>query len=479
MNSTAIFSITFIVYCAILMLLAFIAYRRTKSISDYILGGRRLGSWVSALSAGASDMSGWLLLGLPGYAYLSGMEAGWIAIGLFIGTTLNWICVAPGLRQISEQYNDSLTIPELLENYFQDNSHLLRIISAICILLFYLFYTSAGLVAAGKLFETVFHIPYAWSVIIGTLLILLYTSIGGFLAVSWTDLFQGLLMIFALAMVVVCATTEIGGWQNSIQSIKSGNPELLNLFSDHSGQTLSTITIISLLSWGLGYFGQPHILARFMAIRSHKLIPTARNIAISWTGLCLVFAILIGLLGTVLIDIPLSGADSETVLIKLLPILFHPIFAGIVLAAILAAIMSTADSQLLVAASVLTEDLYKKIIQTNTSESDLILIGRFTVVIMASLACFLALKPDNNILDLVAYAWAGFGAAFGPLIIYILYSSKINRYGAMAGIISGGLTVVLWKNMQGHLFDVYELLPAFIVSTLSIHITSNISRSSN
>lgn len=474
MSDTILITIAFIIYCAVLFFLAYHAYRQTHSVSDYILGGRRLGKWVSALSAGASDMSGWLLLGLPGYAYLSGMEASWLALGLLLGTTINWTCIAPRLRLVSEQNNDSLTIPELLENIFQDESHLLSIISAFFILLFYLFYTSAGLVAAGKLFESVFQIPYSWSVIIGTAVILVYTAFGGFLAVSWTDLFQGLLMFFAMALVVVCALSEIGGWQNSLNTIEANNSQLLNLFTNNSGQLLSVISIASLLSWGLGYFGQPHILARFMAIRSVQLIPSARNIAIGWTGLCLVFAILIGLLATVLIKTPLSDISSETVLMKLLPLLFHPLIAGVVLAAILAAIMSTADSQLLVTASVLTEDVYKKFIRRQATDGHLIFIGRLAVIIMATLACWLALKPDNKVLDLVAYAWAGFGASFGPLIIYILYSRNINRHAAIAGILSGGLTVVCWKNLQGGLFDIYELLPAFIISSLCIYLGSRI-----
>ncbi len=463
MSETFTYLITFIGYILVLLTLGYFAFNKTKSLNDYILGGRTLGRWVSALSAGASDMSGWLLLGLPGYTYLSGLESIWIAVGLFIGASLNWIIAAPKLRIQTEQANNALTLPEFFEYRFQDNTHIIRIISALFILLFYLFYTSAGLVAAGKLFESVFALPYHYAVITGTVLILIYTALGGFLAVSWTDLFQGLLMFLALLLVVLLAQNNIGSFTEFSQQIANDNYELLNIWTDTKGETLSLITIISLLSWGLGYFGQPHILSRFMAIKSVNEIPGARNIAIVWTGLCLIFAILIGLYGIVLLEAPLNSTDSEKVLLELLPILFHPVLAGIVLAAVLAAIMSTADSQLLVAASVFTEDIYKTFFGKTANEQQLILFGRTSVIIMATIACYLALNPDNKVLDLVAYAWAGFGAAFGPLIIIMLHR-KVSRTAAITGILSGGLTVVIWKQLEGGIFDLYELFPAFILS---------------
>ncbi len=477
MSDTTTITLTFVVYVIVLLILGIVAYRKTQSLSDYILGGRTLGRWVSALSAGSSDMSAWLLLGLPGYAYLSGLEAGWIALGLFTGTILNWIYIAPKLRASSEKAQDALTIPEFFEHHFQDKTHTLRIISALFILLFYFFYTSAGLVAAGKLFESVFNIDYQFAVMIGTALIMLYTAFGGFLAVSWTDLFQGLLMFFALTMTVLVAQYETGGWEPAITILEKDHSALLDIFTNNLNTELSLLSIISLLSWGLGYFGQPHILVRFMAIRSQSIIPQARIIAITWTGLCLTFAILIGLFGVVLLETPLVGNKSETVLIELLPLLFHPLLAGIVLAAILAAIMSTADSQLLVAASVATEDIFHVIINKHAKDQTLIWLGRIIVIIMAIFAALLALTPDNKILDLVAYAWAGFGAAFGPVLILGLHSKSVNYYGALAGIITGGITVVLWDKYN-NIIDLYGLLPGFLASTIAILIVSKLSNNS-
>ena len=476
MNSQSILLITFGIYCLLLLIIACLAWRRTQSANDYILGGRKMGRWVSAISAGASDMSGWLLLGLPGYAYVAGLEAIWIAVGLFIGTALNWHFIAPRLRRETERAQNALTIPEFLEQFFQDKSHRLRIVSALFILVFYLFYTSAGLVAAGKLFETLFNIEYSTAVIIGTIIILLYTAFGGFLAVSWTDLFQGLLMFFALLMVVVMASYANGGMGNSLQLIETQNPFLLQALTDNAGEAIGLISIISLLSWGLGYFGQPHILARFMAIRSEADIPAAKTIALGWTGISLICAILIGLFGVILIQPALSETDSETVLLELLPILFHPVFASIVLAAILAAIMSTADSQLLVSGSVVTEDIFKLMGKQNITDQQILWVGRIAVIIMAMIACYLALSPDSKILELVAYAWAGFGAAFGPLLILMLYSKQVTNAAALIGIISGGLTVVIWKQLEGGWFDVYELFPAFLISFGLIIISSKLTQ---
>lgn len=467
-----VYLLAFVFYIVILFVLSFYAYKNTQSMSDYILGGRKLGRWVSALSSGSSDMSGWLLLGLPGYAYLSGLEAIWIAIGLLIGASLNWIFIASRLRQRTEQAQNALTIPEFLEHHFDDRTHFLRFISAMFILIFYLFYTTAGLVAAGKLFESVLQLPYHYSVFLGAIIVLLYTAFGGFLAVSWTDLFQGLLMFFALLMVVALAQSEFGSLSAFHDRIVESNQFLLDPFTDSAGKSLSLISIISLLSWGLGYFGQPHILSRFMAIKSIHAIPAARNIAITWTGLCLTFSVLIGLYGVAILNVTLNDTQSETVLLELLPVLFYPVFAAIVLTAILAAIMSTADSQLLVAASVFTEDVVKTLLPKYATDKQLILFGRITVIIIALIASFLALEPDNKILDLVAYAWAGFGAAFGPLLILILYTKSVTRIGALTGIVSGGLTVIVWKQLEGGWFDLYELFPAFVLSFLSILLVS-------
>ena len=471
-------TIVFIIYIVFVLAVGYVAYRRTENLSDYILGGRRLGSWTTALSACASDMSGWLLLGLPGYAYAAGYEAGWIAVGLLVGTYFNWRLVATRLRRYSVIAGDSQTLPEFFEKRFQDNSHILRVVSAIFILLFFLFYTSSGLVAGGKLFNAVFELPYHWAVTVGALVILVYTFIGGFLAVSWTDLFQGLLMALALIIASILAISNAGGWEATTSSISQSNPALLDAFTDSNNEPLGWLAIISLLAWGLGYFGQPHILARFKAIRTTKEIPAARRIAVTWVFITLSCALLVGLVGIPSLEQPLQGADTEKVFILLVQTLFHPLVAAVCLAAILAAIMSTADSQLLVSAAAFTSDFYKtlfhnKLIHNNlfhktASERQLVWIGRVAVLVIAIIALILAWDPDRKVLDLVAYAWAGFGAAFGPTLIMSLFWRRMNRYGAFAGIMAGGLTVLIWKQLSGGIFDVYEIVPGFVLSLVSI-----------
>jgi len=455
-----------------MMFIGYLAWRRTKNLSDYILGGRRLGSWVTAMGASASDMSGWLLLGLPGYAYAAGLEAGWIALGLLVGTYINWCLVAARLRHYSVIAGDSQTLPEFFENRFHDETRLLRTVSAIFILLFFLFYTSSGLVAGGKLFNAVFDLPYHWAVTAGALVIVIYTFFGGFLAVSWTDLFQGLLMALALLIVPLIAIPGLGGWGATFSSVSETNPALLNALTNVKNEPLGLLAIISLMAWGLGYFGQPHILARFKAIRSVTEIPAARRIAVSWVSITLICAVLVGLVGIGYLEPPLQGADTEKVFILLVDALFHPVVAGLCLAAILAAIMSTADSQLLVSAAALTSDLYKPFFRRAASEQELIWTGRVAVLVIAMIGLVLAWDPERKILDLVAYAWAGFGAAFGPTLILSLYWRRMNRYGALAGIIVGGLTVVIWKQLSGGLFDIYEIVPGFIFSMLSIVVIS-------
>ena len=459
--------VTFTLYLLLMFGIGIFAWTKTNSLSDYILGGRKLGYWTTALSAGASDMSAWLLLGLPGYAYVAGYEAIWIAVGLMMGTTLNWFLVAPRLRQQSEIMGDALTIPEFLENRFHDKTHTIRTISAIFILFFFIFYTSSGLVAGGKLFESVFNLPYDWAVIIGTVAILVYTTLGGFLAVSWTDLFQGLLMSLALVITALYALDMTGGWQATQSAMAMHNIALTDLFLTLDNQTLSNIGIISLLGWGLGYFGQPHILTRFMAIRSHTMIPYARNIALVWTSVSLICALLVGFSGIVLVEINLMGADSEKVFIEIVQLLFHPIPAGICLAAILAAIMSTADSQLLVASTACTEDLYQALFKRDVSQARLIAIGRMMVVCIALIACLMALNQENTVLEMVAYAWAGLGAAFGPVILLSLFWKKLTVRAAVGSIITGAITVIVWHQLETGIFELYELVPAFFIATIT------------
>lgn len=457
----------FLAYVALVLYLGWRARQRLHLLRDYLLAGRGIGRWVAALSAGASDMSGWLLLGLPGYAYLSGLEAGWIALGLALGTYANWRLVAPRLRTATEMAGDALTLPAYLERRFDDRSGALRVTAAALILLFFLFYTSSGLVAAGKLFEEVFGLPYLSAVTVGTLVIILYTLLGGFLAVSWTDLVQGLLMAAALILVPLMLIALQGGPGPSVDAVHARNPELLDLWTSAQGEPLGLVTILSLLAWGLGYFGQPHILARFMAIRAVELVPGARRIGTGWTLLGLVGATGVGLLGAGWLDPPLAGADAEKVFILLASQLFHPLVAGLLLAAILAAIMSTADSQLLVAASALSEDLYRSLFGRAADDRTMIRVARIAVVLIASIALLLAGDPDSTVLDLVAYAWAGFGAAFGPVILLSLLWPRMNRAAALTGMLSGGLAVWGWRTLEGGWFDLYELLPAFLIALLS------------
>ncbi|MFI0456531.1 MAG: sodium/proline symporter PutP [Candidatus Thiodiazotropha endolucinida] len=467
--------LSFFCYLLTLLIIGVVAWRRTRNLSDFVLGGRSLGSWVTALSASASDMSGWLLLGLPGYAYLAGLESFWLALGLLIGTWLNWRLVAARLRIASEASGNALTLPEYLSNRFNDASGLIRISSSFFILLFFLFYTSSGLVAGGKLFEAVFGLPYLWAVASGTLIIILYTAFGGFLAVSWTDLFQGLLMLLALVTIPLYVLVEIGGFEGFLSTVEGSNAELLNPLTDSNGEPLGVIAIVSLMAWGLGYFGQPHILARFKAIKQSDFVPKAQRIAVSWVFITLTAATLSGLVGIPIFETPLE--DAEKVFIHLVDLLFHPLVAGVCLAAILAAIMSTADSQLLVSSSTFTGDLYRLLLRKRASEAELVIVGRFAVLSIALIAFLLALDRESRVLDLVSYAWAGFGAAFGPAVLLSLYWKGMNRWGALAGILSGGLTVVLWKPLQGGLFDLYEIVPGFLISLAMIVLVSRLTSS--
>lgn len=474
--------LTFLVYLGLMLGIGVWSYLRTKDLSDYILGGRNLGPFPSALSAGASDMSGWLLLGLPGYAYAAGYEAAWIAIGLLVGTWLNWLVVAQRLRNYTQLAGNSLTIPAYLENRFEDTSHALRVISAIFILLFFLFYTSSGLVAGGKLFETVFGIDYIWAVLAGSVAVLSYTLFGGFLAVSWTDVVQGLLMAAALIVVpIIAIQTEsagsAGGWTAAQAAMQAKNPELLNVWTSAEGEALSFMAILSLLGWGLGYFGQPHILARFKAIRSADDIPTARRIAVSWTALTLIGSVVSGFAAIAYFGEPLE--DTEKAFMLLINALFHPVVGGILLAAILAAVMSTADSQLLVSSSALAEDFYKALFKKDATEEELVKVGRTAVVGIGIIATLIALDPDSKVLTMVSYAWAGFGAAFGPALILSLYWKRMTRLGALAGIVMGGTTVVVWKQLKGGWFDLYEIIPGFVLASVSIVVVSLATRESS
>lgn len=480
MNTPTI--ITFVVYLIGMLGIGIWTYKRTNTLSDYVLGGRSLNGWVTAMSAQASDMSGWLLLGLPGAIYVTGFNGMWIAIGLAVGTYLNWQFVAKRLRRYTEIV-DSITISEYLENRFKDRSRLLRIISALTIIIFFLFYAASGMVAGGLLFEQAFGMDYDTALLIGAVVIVSYTFLGGFLAVSWTDFFQGILMFFALLFVPLTLISSLGGFGQLWNAIGEVNVDLLHIMrtvgvEDGSWVTgssaFSLIGTISLLAWGLGYFGQPHILVRFMGIRSADEIPKARLVAVTWVVLSLLGAGFVGLVGITQFPQPLE--NPETVFIQLSQLLFNPWLAGILLAAILSAIMSTIDSQLLVSSSALAEDFYKAILRKDASDKELVWVGRITVIAIAIAAVLLA-RSGGTVLDLVAYAWAGFGAAFGPVIILSLFWKRMTRNGALAGMLVGALSVILWKNIEAlSATGLYEMVPGFILAWIAILIFSLIDR---
>lgn len=462
--------LTFCVYLIVIMAIGMIFYRRTGDLSDYILGGRGLGGAVAALSVGASDMSGWLLLGLPGALYTAGLNQVWIAVGLSIGAYLNWQFVAKRLRNHTEMTGDAITLPDYLENRFSDQTKVLRVISAILILVFFTFYTSSGLVSGAILFKRSFGLDYSTALYVGTLVIVVYTFLGGFLAVSWTDFFQGTLMVFALVAVPIVALDELGGWSLTVSKIASMNPKFIDIQAD-----MTVMTTTSLMAWGLGYFGQPHILARFMAIKSDRLIPKARLIGMTWMVISLYGALFTGFIGIAYFaDTPLK--NPETVFIALSQALFNPWMGGILIAAILSAIMSTVDSQLLVCSSAIVEDFYRGILRREAGQRELVWIGRSAVVAIAILAVLIARDPESRVLELVAYAWAGFGATFGPVIILSLFWKHMTRNGALGGMILGAGTVILWKQLHGGIFDLYEILPGFVLGWLGIVVVSLVGR---
>ncbi len=480
MSNNAIIIATMVLYMGICLGLGLIAWRRTQNLGDFILGGRSLGSWVTALSAQATDMSGWLLMGLPGLAYASGFDGIWLLFGLAVGTWLNWRWIAAPLREATERLSNSLTIPDYLERRFRDDSRLLRSISAIFILVFFVFYTSSGFVAAGRLFESLFGLPYVEAMFWGSIVMLTYTFLGGFLAVSWSDVLQGTLMFVALVMVAVLGVALAGGFTTTFERLETLDATLLDPFIADGGEALGVIGILSLLGWGLGYAGQPHILARFMAAKSVAHITLARRVAMTWVVIVMVAAVLVGLTGRLVLPQPLAGADAEKVFIVMSTAFLHPALAGLCLAGIMAAVMSTASAQLLVASSAFTQDFYGSLFRPRASTSELLWAGRLSVLAIALLAFVIALNPDSTVLDLVAWAWAGVGAAFGPAIILSLYDSKTTRNGALAGILVGGLTVILWKQGAhlGGWFALYELVPGFLLSTLSILVVSRLDRNS-
>ena len=479
MSNEAYQLIAIIIYLAAMLLIGWYSYRKTNNLNDYMLGGRSLGPAVTALSAGAADMSGWLLMGLPGGVYVTGLADAWIAVGLTLGAYANWFFVAPRLRSYTQVANDSITIPGYLENRFKDHTKLLRIVSGIVILVFFTFYVSSGMVSGGVFFESSFGVSYHTGLFIVAGVTVAYTLFGGFLAVSYTDFLQGLMMLVALLLVPAIAIFYTGGPIETFDTIRAIDPTLLDFFK---GTTV--VGIISALAWGLGYFGQPHIIVRFMAITTIKETKSARRIGMGW----MIFSLL-GTIATALIGIaffqkyPEYTLDNpEAVFLTLGQIVFHPLVAGFLLAAVLAAIMSTISSQLIVTSSALIEDLYKVLLRKNGTDREYVFMGRLAVLIVSLAAAFLALEQDSTILDLVAYAWAGFGGSFGPVIILSLFWRKMTTWGALSGMVTGAVTVILWANLTktGVIpFQLYEIVPGFIINLIFAVVVSFITYKPN
>lgn len=472
-------------YFALMIAIGVYAMRKsTSSSEDYMLGGRTLSPQVAALSAGASDMSGWLLLGLPGAMFISGLGSAWIGIGLLVGAFFNWVLVAPRLREQTIHYGNAITIPAFLANRFPTRAMSLRTVSAIVIVIFFAVYTASGLVAGGKLFESAFSgiynfgdmSNYAMGVMITLGVVLIYTVVGGFLAVSMTDFVQGCIMMFALIIMpaVVLFGEGGGGFAQASQTLNEVDPTLLSWTSG-----LTFIGWLSAVTWGLGYFGQPHIIVRFMAIRSQRDVPIARNIGMGWMLISLIGAVSLGIFGRAYaIRNGLDVQDPETIFIILADLLFHPLITGFLYAALLAAVMSTISSQLLVASSSLTEDFYRLFLHKNATEQQTVAVGRVCVVLVGIVAAIIASDENSQVLGLVSNAWAGFGAAFGPLIILSLMWSRTNGAGAIAGMVVGAATVMIWIALgwNGEFMGgpgVYEIIPGFIASFIAIMVVSN------
>ena len=461
MTDTTFQAIAMIIYFVAMLAIGWWAYGRNDDLDDYMLAGRGLGPVVTALSAGASDMSGWLLMGLPGALYLTGVVEGWIAVGLTIGAWLNWKYVAPRLRTYTEVASNSITVPSFLDNRLHDSRHLLRWASGLIILVFFTFYVSSGMVSGGTFFESSFGMDYRLGLTLVAGITVVYTLVGGFLAVSYTDLVQGLMMVAALLAVPIAGVIHLGGVGATLEAVSAVDPTYWAVV----GPSTSMIGIVSALAWGLGYFGQPHIIVRFMAMRSPQEATAGRRVGIGW----MLFACL-GAAGTAVIGVAVYQRDGgalsnpETVFISLGQMLFHPFVAGFMLAAILAAIMSTVASQLLVTSSAVIEDLYMQVAHREVSQRKLVMYSRFSVLVIAVVAAAMAWTPNDTILALVAFAWAGFGASFGPTVLLSLYWKRLTPVGALAGMVTGAVVVMVWGNLDGGVFDLYEILPGFVAN---------------
>lgn len=477
--------VTFGVFMMVMLAIGLWTYSDVHSHTDFALGGRRLSAPVAALSAGASDMSGWLLLGLPGAVYAAGIGAGWIAVGLIVGTYLNWKFVAPRLRTYTELADGSLTLAGYLEGRFEDRTRAIRVVSSAVTVLFFTVYVASGFVACGLLFEEAFGLDYESALTVSAVVIVAYVLMGGFLGVSVMNTLQGSLMFLALLVLPVLGIVALGGFGALLDEVAQRSSALLDPGAEaalagsqwSSGEPLGIVAVVSLLAWGLGYFGQPHILAHFMAIRSAREIPTARRISVGWAVCVLTGAVFTGLVGVALFEEPLDS--TETVFIDVSAALTSPWFTGLLLLAVLAAIKSTLDSQLMVSAAALAEDFYRAFRTRRPSDTVLLALGRAAVLVVALTAYAFALR-GGAVLDIVSYAWAGFGAAFGPVVVLSLYWPRMTAAGAMAGMCAGAGTVFFWKQIDALLgpleTGIYEMVPGVVASTAAVVLVSRVSR---
>ncbi|MFD2540473.1 sodium/proline symporter PutP [Sphingobacterium chuzhouense] len=464
-------------YVLIMIMIGIYGYRKSTSNSEeFLIGGRKMGPFVTALSAGASDMSGWLLMGLPGAMYMMGLSGSWLAIGLTTGAFLNYLIVAPRLRVYTEVAKNAITLPVFFENRFRDNSQLLKLVSSVFILVFFTLYTSAGMVSGGRLFESAFGMDYSIGLWVTSLVVVFYTFIGGFMAVSLTDAVQGTIMVIALLLIPTVVIFQLGGIGETMDTIYTKDTNYMDML-----RGTTAISIVSLLAWGLGYFGQPHILVRFMAIDSVKDIKKARRVGMTWMIGTVLGSLLLGFFGIAylqrfdtdtMLKFDASRELSETIFIYLSKALFHPLIGGFLLSAILAAVMSTISSQLLVTSSSMTEDIYKTFFNKHATAKNMLIMSRISVLVVAVVAFLLALDPQESILGLVGNAWAGFGAAFGPLVILSLLWKRTTAMGALSGMLVGGATVLLWVYVPHAYKDVYEIIPGFLLSFLTTVVVS-------
>ena len=499
MEGTLQIMLAMIVYMALVIVIGVVfAKRANKNSGEFFLGGRSLGPWVTAMSAEASDMSGWLLMGLPGVAYWCGIaDAAWTAIGLAVGTYFNWLIVSKRLRCYSEK-TKAITLPEYFSNRFHENKKVIMSIAAVFILIFFTVYAASCFVTCGKLFSTLFDMPYVPMMIVGAIFVLLYTILGGFLAESVSDFMQAIVMIVALVGVVVVGVVTAGGFGEIVDNAKA-IPGFLDFFGIASPVTVDGIqqvengkplfgeagsygflTILSTTAWGLGYFGMPQVLLRFMAIRDKKELTRSRRIATVWVVISLAVAVFIGVVGRVLYPAALqNNVDAENVFILLSTKLLPPLIAGFVMAGILAATISSSDSYLLIAASALAKNIFQGVCKKNATDKQVMLVSRITLLVIAVIAILISLDEKSVIFTIVSFAWAGFGATFGPLMLLSLFWKRITRAGAIAGMLSGGIMVFVWKLVIrpfGGVLDIYELLPAFLISCLCILVVSALTK---